>query len=200
MFNLTNNCQVNRSISKKVIYEKFKISNSIKNEFFNIVDKIVWLYKLSESTLGLSKTDKVEEIQIFELSLKEMKIPKNVIKVISDAIPYKILFVIKYKEEFCYGVEVGEVYFTNWNELVEFDFNGLNLETVFENIVKVIIKENNTNKDFNSLIQDKNRESELNKKIEQLRNKMRQERQFDKKVELNKCIKELEKEKELLLK
>ncbi len=66
-----------------------------------------------------------------------------------------------------------------------FNFDGLNLETIFENLVKTIIKETDNNKEFSVLIDDKSRQEELSKKIEQLKNKIKQEKQFNKKVELN---------------
>lgn len=199
MFNLPKNCEVNRFIPKKTFYEKIGISTTIKNEFVNLIDKIVWKYKLSQDTLGVNKTEKIEEIQIFEVNLKEKKIPKNIIKVIAKAIPYQILFVIRYNDDFCYSIKVDDIYFTDWNENINIIFDGLSLETIYENIVKSIIKETKTKKDFEILLQDKNKQIELNKKLEQLKNKMKAERQFNKKVELNKQIKQIEQELEVIV-
>ena len=199
MFNLPKSCEVNRFIPKKNFYEKIGISTTIKNEFVNLIDKIVWKYKLSQDTLGVNKTEKIEEIQIFEVNLKEKKFPKNIIKVITKAIPYQILFVIRYNDEVCYSIKVDDIYFTEWNEDINIIFDGLSLETIYENIVKSIIKETETKKDFEILLQDKNRQIELNKKLEQLKNKMKAERQFNKKVELNKQIKQMEQELEVIL-
>ena len=42
--------------------------------------------KLSEDTLGLTKTEEIEEIQIFQIDVKEKKIPLNVIKTIRKKI------------------------------------------------------------------------------------------------------------------
>ena len=199
MFNLPKSCEVNRFIPKKTFYEKIGISTTITNEFVNLIDKIVWKYKLSQDTLGVNKTEKIEEIQIFEVNLKEKKFPKNIIKMITKAIPYQILFVIRYNDEVCYSIKVDDIYFTEWNEDINIIFDGLSLETIYENIVKSIIKETETKKDFEILLQDKNRQIELNKKLEQLKNKMKAERQFNKKVELNKQIKQMEQELEVIL-
>ena len=199
MIELPKRCLVNKFIPKKIFYEKLGVSTSVKDDFVNIVDKIIWLYKLSEDTLGITKTKEVEEIEIFELDLKEKKIPKNVIRIITRGIPYKILFVIKYNSDICYGVKVEELYFSEWNEELKFNFNGLNLETIFENLVKTIIKEIDNSKEFNVLIDKENRKKELNKKIEQLKNKIKQEKQFNKKVELNQDLRILEGEMEELI-
>ena len=199
MINLPDRCKVNKFIPKKTFYEKIGVSTSIKDDFINNIDKITWIYKLSEDTLGISKSQDVEEIQIFEIVLKEKVLPKNIIKIISKAIPYKILFVLKYDKDYCYSIKVDNIYFTEWNEDIEFNINGLTLETIYENIVKSIIKENNNTNTFDNIIENKSKADELSKKIEQLTNKVNNEKQFNKKVELNLELQRLNKEMEVLL-
>lgn len=198
MINLPDRCKVNKFIPKKTFYEKIGVSTSIKDDFMNNIDKITWLYKLSEDTLGISKSQDVEEIQIFEIILKEKVLPKNIIKIISKAIPYKILFVLKYDKDYCYSIKVDNIYFTEWNEDIELNINGLTLETIYENIVKSIIKENNNTNTFDDIIENKSKVDELSKKIEQLTNKVNNEKQFNKKVELNLELQRLKKEMEEL--
>lgn len=198
MINLPDRCKVNKFIPKKTFYEKIGVSTSVKDDFINNIDKITWLYKLSEDTLGISKSQDVEEIQIFEIILKEKVLPKNIIKIISKAIPYKILFVLKYDKDYCYSIKVDNIYFTEWNEDIELNINGLTLETIYENIVKSIIKENNNTNSFDDIIENKSKVDELSKKIEQLTNKVNNEKQFNKKVELNLELQRLKKEMEEL--
>lgn len=198
MINLPDRCKVNKFIPKKTFYEKIGVSTSVKDDFINNIDKITWLYKLSEDTLGISKSQDVEEIQIFEIILKEKVLPKNIIKIISKAIPYKILFVLKYDKDYCYSIKVDNIYFTEWNEDIDFNINGLTLETIYENIVKSIIKENNNTNTFDNIIENNSKVDELSKKIEQLANKVNNEKQFNKKVELNLELQRLKKEMEEL--
>lgn len=198
MIELPKKSLVNKFIPKKTFYEKISVSTAVKDEFANEIEKIVWLYKLSEDTIGISKTERTEEIQIFEVILKNKKLPKNIIKIISKAIPYKILFILKFNNEFCYSVKVEDVYFTEWNEDIEFNITGLTLETVYENIVKSILKENNNTNTFGYIIENRSKVDELSKKIEQLTNKVNNEKQFNKKVELNVELQRLKKEMEEL--
>ena len=198
MITLPDRCKVNKFIPKKTFYEKIGVSTSIKDDFINNIDKITWLYKLSEDTLGISKSQDVEEIQIFEIILKEKVLPKKIIKIISKAIPYKILFILKYDKDYCYSIKVDNIYFTEWNEDIEFNINWLTLETIYENIVKSIIKENNNTNTFDNIIENKSKVDELSKKIEQLTNKVNNEKQFNKKVELNLELQRLKKEMEEL--
>lgn len=196
MFELPKNCYVNKFLPKKVFYEKVGVSSGVKDEFVNLVDRITWLYKLSPDTIGIIKTDNIEEIQIFQIDVKERKIPSAVIKTITKGVQYKILFLIRYNDEFCYSIKVDDIFTTDWNDEIIFDFNAINLEIVYENIVKSIIKEEENPKKFKTILEEKNIRIDLEKKINQLRQKVRSEKQFNRKaeynIELNKLIKELE--------
>ena len=196
MLDIPKKCYVNKFIPKKVFYEKISISQSVKEEFTNQVDRITWLYKISPDTIGISKTNNVEEIEVFQLDLKEKIIPKNVIKVITKGIPYKILFLLKYDEEYCYLLKIDDIYNLEWNKEINIDFNAINLEVLYENIVKTIIDKKDDNRNFEIIIEEKNKTDDLNKKIINLRNKIKLEKQFDRKLELNTELNKLLKEME----
>lgn len=198
MISFPDKCKVNKFIPKKVFYEKIGVSTAIKDEFVNDIEKITWLYKLSEDTLGITKTKQTEEIQVFEVILKGKKLPKNILKIISKAIPYKILFILRFRSDFCYAIKVNDVYFTKWNEELSINLVGLTLDNVYENLVKSIIEEQDNHNDFEYIIENKSKRDELIKKIEQLKIKIDNEKQFNKKVELNLEIQKLKKEMEEL--
>lgn len=191
MFKLPKKCYVNKFIPKKVLYEKVGVSSNAKEEFINLVERITWLYKLSEDTIGLTKTEDIEEIQIFQIDLKEKKVPTNVIKTITKGVQYKVLFVIKYQEDYCYSIKVEDIYNSEWNDNIEFNFNAINLRTVYENIVKKIIKEENNENAFSKIIEDNEYKKELEKKITKLQQKIKSEKQFNKKVALNEELNKL---------
>lgn len=200
MIDFPERCKVNKFIPKKTFYEKIGLSTAVKDDFVNYIEKIIWLYKLSEETIGITKTDKTEEIQVFELTLKSKIIPKNIIRIITKSIPYKILFVLKFENEFCYAIRVVEdIYFTEWNEEITMNLVGLNLDDIYKDIVKSIIKEQDNDEEFEHIINKKNKVNELYKKIEQLNNKINNEKQFNKKVELNLELQKLNKEMEELI-
>jgi len=199
MINLPKNCEVNKFIPKKTFYEKVNISSSAKQEFIDKLEKIFWKYKLSEDTINITKTEDVEEIEIFELVLKEKCDVKNIIKIITKEIPYVILFVIKYNKEFQYAIKFDDnILITNWNEKKDFNFIGINLKEVYNNIIRKII-DDNSNEDIKIILEKNKQKEELKKRINALRNKINKEIQFKKKVELNQELRILEKELEGLL-
>lgn len=199
MFELPKSCYVNKFIPKKVFYKKVGVSSNVKEEFINLVERITWLYKLSEDTIGLTKTDEIEEIQIFQIDVKEKKIPFNVIKTITKGVQYKVLFLIKYQDDYCYSIKVEDIYNSEWNDNIDFNFNAINLKIVYENIVKKIIKEDANENSFSEIIENNKYKKELEKKISKLQQKIKSEKQFNRKVELNNELNNLLNEMEELV-
>ncbi len=197
MIELPKECIVDKFIPKKIFYEKVSLSSNLKQEFVDKIDKIYWKYKISEDTLNISKTENVEEIEIFELTLKEKVNCQNIIKVITKNIPYQILFEIKYKDEIQYAIKYNDdIYFTNWNKKIDFAFNGIDLNIVYENIIRSITNISEQNSNINEELEKSKRLKEIQKDIKRLESKMKAEKQFNKKVELNKNILKLKKQKE----
>jgi hypothetical protein len=186
---------VNKFISKNKFYEKAALSAKLQKEFVDKIQKITWKYKLAESTVGITKTNKVVEIQIFEIELKSQVIPKNVLKVIDKTIPYQILYRFIYKENEAYGITLKEgknaenYYFSEWNEKKIFDFTGIDLERVYQKIVKAFIpSEVQTKSSFNEIIDTDNTIKALENEIHALGSRISKEKQFNRKVELNKIL------------
>lgn len=199
MINLPKECIVDKFIPKKIFYEKINLSSNLKQEFVDKLDKIYWKYKISEDTLNISKTENVEEIEIFELTLKEKVNCQNIIKVITRNIPYIILFEIYYNNEVQYAIKHNDdFYFTNWNEKIDFNFNGIDLNAVYENIIRSVTNISEQSNNIDEELEKGKKLKEIQKEIERLENKMKAEKQFNKKVELNKNILELKKQKEEL--
>jgi hypothetical protein len=202
---LPDNARVNKFIAKTKFYQKASISPKLQTEFIRKIQKIIWKYKLAEDTIGIPKTDSVTEIQIFEIELKEQSIPKNVLKVIDKAIPYQILYQFVYKENMAYGITLKDLsekesaanyYFSVWNEKLNFDFSGNDLERVYQKLIKAFVREEAKIRDsFDAIIEADNKIKALEKEIETLSGKIKKEKQFNRKVELNKSL--LKKQKQL---
>lgn len=193
---------VNKFVAKNKFYERANISSRLQQEFVDKIQRITWKYKLAEETIGISKTEKVTEIQIFELELKEQVIPERVLKVIDRAIPYQILYKFQYKDFFAWGITLKEgnkaenYYFSEWDEPVLFDFTGINLEKVYQKLVKAFIDAGSeTKKDFKELVASEASKKQLQNEIATLDKKIKQEKQFNRKVDLNKIF--LEKKQQL---
>jgi hypothetical protein len=186
---------VNKFIAKTKFYEKANLNSKLQKEFVDKVQKITWKYKLAESTIGIAKTEAVTEIQVFEIELKKQVFPKNVLKVIDKSIPYQILYRFVYEGNVAYGITLKEntsvenYYFCDWNKEITFDFSGIDLEKVYQKLVKAFIRGEAQNKgSFSEIINVDNKIKALEAEIAALENKISKERQFNRKVEINKVL------------
>lgn len=200
--NLPQQAFVNKFVAKNKFYERASISSRLQKEFVDRIQRITWKYKLAEDTIGITKTEKVTEIQIFELELKEQVVPERVLKVIDRAIPYQILYKFQYRDSVAWGITLKEgnkaenYYFSEWNEPVSFDFTGIDLEKVYQKLVRAFIEVDPvTKKGFQELIANDSNKKQLESEIAVLDNKIKREKQFNRKVDLNKVL--LEKKQQL---
>lgn len=199
MINLPKECLVDKFIPKKTFYEKVNISSTIKQEFIDKLEKITWKYKIAEENIHISKTEKVEEIEVFEIILKENYNCKNIIKIITKKISYPILFIVKFQNDYQYAIKYDEeIYFSEWNEDITINFSELNLEYIYENIVRKLVKIVNTNTNLHTEIEKIQQISKLQAEIDKLTSKIKKEQQFNRKVELNKQLLELKRRMEEL--
>ncbi len=104
VYTLPDKAYINKFIPKNKFFEKAIVNTRLKNEFIAQIQRINWKYKLAESTIGIPKTDEVEEIQIFEIQLRQKILPKNILKLIDKAIPYPILYEFVYDNDIAYGI------------------------------------------------------------------------------------------------
>ncbi len=207
---LPDSALVNGFIPKTKFYEKVVISAKLKNDFVNKIQRITWHYKLSENTLGINKTEAVTEIQIFTIELKEQQIPKNILTLIDKVIPYQILYQFTYNEQAAYGITLkgltefekskpSDYYFSQWNEPIQFDFTGTDLEQVYQKLIKAFIKNKPTQStqahDFKAVIETDQKIKQLEKDIGLLAKKISKEKQMNRKVDLNKIL--LDKQQQL---
>ncbi|MEI7604499.1 MAG: DUF4391 domain-containing protein [bacterium] len=204
IFNLPKQAYVNRFVPKSKFFEKIVINTKLKQEFTDKIQKITWKYKLAEETIGIPKTELVEEIQIFEIQLKEKIIPKNVLRIIDKAIPYPILYVFIFEDHFAYGITLKDdsnqrYYFSDWDEEKNFTFAGLNLEKVYQSIITNFISISTEKKDFDTIIATDKQIEVLEKEINALSNKIKNEKQFNRKVEMNNTLLQKKKILELIL-
>jgi hypothetical protein len=186
---------VNKFIAKTKFYEKANLNSKLQKEFVDKVQKITWKYKLAENTIGIAKTEAVTEIQVFEIELKEQVIPKNVLKVIDKSIPYQILYRFVHEGNVAYGITLKEntsvenYYYSDWNKEITFDFSGIDLEKVYQKLVKAFIRDEAQNKgSFNEIIRVDNKIKTLKIEIAALEGKISKEKQFNRKVEINKVL------------
>ena len=68
---------VNRVVPKTMFYKFMEVNPRMKTRFVNDVVNITWLYKLASSTLNVTDTEQMKEIEVFVVNLKQPDYPTD---------------------------------------------------------------------------------------------------------------------------
>ena len=212
MFGFPASTEFGKRIPKQKFYENIDITPALKRVFVEQICLIYWRNKLATTTLNLAAGDAVKEIEVFEVRLNAPQLDEAVLRQIDKEIPYHILFILTYdvKAQAWIGYKqaasgsntfkVSQYYHTDWvpeNEL-QFCVNGLNMDAVYESLVRQIagdaLKAGSVESLQASVGRDERRR-QLEKQIAALESKMRKEKQLNRRVEINAELKRLRKDK-----
>lgn len=83
-----------RVVPKTKFYEHTSLGSTVKDRFVSDVRRIIWAYKLAESTINLPSTGEVPEIQVFEVEAKEEDVAESVLAAIDKAVRTPVIFEI----------------------------------------------------------------------------------------------------------
>ena len=214
MFSFPDSTEFNKRIPKQKFYENIEVSSSLHRVFVEQIKIVYWRNKLAVSTLNIASGENVTEIEVFEVRLTEPILEETVLRQIDKEIPYHILFIltcggkaqawIGYKEAAVSGsnaFKVNRYYHTEWmpeNEL-RFSIDGLNMDAVYENLVRQIageILQTNSNESLKDSVERDEERRRLEKQIAALENKIRKEKQLNRRMEMNTELKRLKEELE----
>lgn len=206
MFDLPEATVVNRVIPKNS-FEKYATASQ-RRQFAELVQKIIWQNKLSTETTNLQGAE-IKEVQVFLIELKQKQKIDGLLSVIDRAIPYPIIFSIKYDSTFyCSASQkhshplnednaiIDWTFKTDWLDVTECGLSinlKKNLDAVFENFCAQISRPNKTTTGLNELADFDRKRKSLQRERERLMNAINSCKEFNKKVELNMELKAVEK-------
>jgi hypothetical protein len=202
MLGLSSSTEVNLRVPKEKLYAKATLTPQMRDIIKDRVELVIWRNKLADSTVGISAGEAVIEIQVLEIQLRQQEFDKRVLLAITEAIPYKILFVLTFNDEAQIWIEASDIFYnTDWQQLdrLAVKFEGLNLDAVYENLVRQIACGRlGTDGDIEEAIDRDKRRKKLEREINALEKKISREKQFNRQVEMNGELKRLKKQKEEL--
>jgi len=206
MFNLPPSTLINKIVPKNAFDQYTNYRQ--KRLFSDLVSRIVWLHKISFETVNLQGKE-VQEIQIFNIELKEKLEIGQIVQIIDRAVPYHIIFVVGFEEERYISVSAKHLHpqnddkavidYTFTSEWFEKDENSYqivlkgSLDHVFKDFCKQFtsnyLKENKT---ISEVVDMQKKIDRLMKDIENVKSAIKKKKQFNRKVELNMNLKNLE--------
>lgn len=95
VFSLPLTTVVNRAVPKNA-FDSYTTAKQ-KKLFTDLIQRITWTHKLSTDTVNLEAKE-IKEIQVFKVELKSQETIDPLLAIIDRAIPYNIIFIVKYGE------------------------------------------------------------------------------------------------------
>jgi hypothetical protein len=216
MLALPKSTEFNKRIPKQKFYDNLNVSPTLKRSFIDQIKVIYWANKIAASTVNLAEGKDVTEIEVFEVKLNIPTLDEAVLKQIDREIPYHILFILEYENQFQAWIgykeaagsgtaafKVNKYYHTEWmlEDELPIKLEGLNIQTVYENFVRQIAGEALQSSQTESLKESVERDKQaegLQKQIDKLQTKIRQEKQLNRQMQMNAELKDLRKSLEAL--
>ena len=195
MFGFPSSTEIKKQLPKKAIYAKFDMSASQRERFDADISRIDISAMVSSKTVpALSEGEEVKEIYLLNIQLKRKEYDAKSIAMLSKLIPQKMVFALEYEEEVQFAIYHTKLITAAWIPVEEakLSLSGLNLDSVWDNIVKQIghieVLEGNT---LTEQIKADEEHAKLIAQIKMLERKMANEKQPRRKREYFEQIKKL---------
>ena len=197
MFGFPSSTEIKKQLPKKAIYAKFDMSASQRERFDADISRIDISAMVSSKTVpALSEGEEVKEIYLLNIQLKRKEYDAKNIVMLSKLISQKMVFALEYEEEVQFAIYHTKLISAAWTPVEEAKLllSGLNLDSVWDNIVKLIghieVQEGNT---LTEQIKADEEQAKLLAQIKLLEQKMANEKQPRRKREYFEQIKNLKK-------
>lgn len=199
MLGLPKTTEMSKQLPKKAIYTKFQMNTAAKAKIDADISRITIVNEIAPNNVNIPAGEDVKSFFVLLVSLKKKEYDEKAIATLSKLIPQNILFVLEYENESRLAIYHIKVMQTEWKptENQQIELHGLNLDTVWENIVKSLelgVWNEELSLDENIALHEK--QEKLKKQIAKLEKQARAERQPKKKFELVQKIKKFTTEME----
>ena len=198
MYGLPHTTEIRKQLPKKAIYAKFVLKPAQRDGFDADVSRIDIVAVVSSTTVpAFAAGDNIKEFYVLDVQLKKKDYDEKNIAMLSKLIPQNILFALQYEDETQLAVYHTKLIKSVWKSTAETDIrlSGLNLDTVWENIIKDIgdiqVQDGKT---LAEQIAYDERLAKLKKQIDELEQKCRTEKQPRKRLELYEKLTKLKKQ------
>ena len=194
MFNFPKSTEIKINIYKKDIYKKFpkELKGNKKEQFDREISKITLTNEISEKSVNISKTEKISAIFVLRIKLKTKDYSEKNIEFIAKVFKQKMLMILECENQYKLAIYELKLHTSEWKEKINLEIKGLDLEKVWENLVKEIGKIKITDgQTLEEQIEINTEKEKLENEIEKLKTKMYKEKQSKKKYEIHQEIKKL---------
>lgn len=201
MLGLPQLTETSKQLPKKAIFTKFQMNIAAKEKIDADISRITIVNEIAPNKVNIPAGEDVKSFFVLLVSLKKKEYDEKTIATLSKLIPQNILFILEYENESRLAIYHTKVMQTAWmpTEEQKVELKGLNLDTVWENIVIAVGRVNiETGNTLDEQIEINDKKQKLEKEIARLEKQARAEKQPKKKFELVQAEKKLKEKVKLL--
>ncbi len=195
MYGLPISTERKRQLPKKAIYAKFDLKPAQRKNFDTDIARIDIVAVVSSATIpALNEGTNVKEFYVLDVRMKRKEYDTKNILLLTRLIAQHMVFALRYEDQVQFAIFYTKLFATTWQpiEQVTLPLSGLDLDAVWENIVKEIGQIKVT--DDHTLVEqiaDDDQRGKLLAQIATLERKMVNEKQPRRKREYFEQIKKL---------
>ena len=141
MYGLPISTERKRQLPKKAIYAKFDLTTAQREGFDADVARIDIVAVVSSATIpALSEGVEVKEFYVLDVQMKRREYDAKNILLLPRLIAQNMVFALRHEDQVQFAIFHTKLFTTAWQtaEQATLPLSGLNLDAVWENIVKVI--------------------------------------------------------------
>ncbi len=198
MYHLPQQCEVNKPLYKKAVFEKFNLKTVERDRFDADISRMALVARVSTATVpALTKGKEIEGFYVLQVALKRKDYDQKNILLLQKLIPQKIVFALQYEGQTQFCIFHTRLQQSEWmpTDGAVLSLQGLSLDDVWNNIVATIGNLDATAEEsIEQQILNREQREKLLQQIESLEKRCRAEKQTRKKYELHQQILKLKEE------
>lgn len=140
MYGLPQSTEIKKQLPKKAIFAKFNMPASQRERFDADIARIDIVAVVSPTTVpAVAEGENIKEFYVLAVQLKRKDYESKNIAMLSRLIPQKMIMALHFQEEVQFAINHTKLITSKWQFLTPnssfLTLNGLNLDTVWDNIV-----------------------------------------------------------------
>ena len=141
MLGLPSTTEVGRRIPKEAFYGRLKVSAALRQSFIDDVERFVIANSIKTSTTGIPDGERVHEVLVVEVALKSRRVPEEVLALVAQTNPHKLLFVCTHGGEACLAVMLKRLVVGSWCSLdcLTLDVNVSDVDAVWDSLASQVV-------------------------------------------------------------
>ena len=141
MLGLPSTTEVGRRIPKEAFYGRLKVSAALRQSFIGDVERFVIANSIKTSTTGIPDGERVHEVLVVEVALKARHVPEEVLALVAQANPHKLLFVCTHSGEACLAGMLKRLVVGPWRpfDRLTLDMNASDVDAVWDSLASQVV-------------------------------------------------------------